>query len=132
MMNALLKVLCLTLNERLKIYLYKMNTINKAQIGFEAKCRTLDHILTLKTLINKHVNDKSKKKVFACFVDFRKAYDTIWQKGLFHKFNDNGINEPFLSILKRIYSNSACAVKIGNKQTQFFSVYTRTETRVSP
>ena len=119
-MNAILKVLCLTLNERLKSYLYKLNTINKAQIGFKAKCRTSDHILTLKTIINKHAKDKNKKKVVACFVDFRKAYDSIWQKGLFHKLNNNGINEPFLSILKRIYSNSACAVKIGNKHTQFF------------
>ena len=78
MINAILKVLCLTLNERLKRYLYKMNTINKAQIGFKAKCRPPDHIRTLKTLTNKHVKDKNKKKVFACFVDFRKAYDSIW------------------------------------------------------
>ena len=99
-MNAILKVLCLTLNERLKSSLYKMNTINKAQIGFKAKCRTSDHILTLKTLINKHVKDKNKKKVFACFVDFRKAYDFIWPKGLFHKLNNNSINGPFLSIQK--------------------------------
>ena len=41
-------------------------------------------------------------------------------KGLFHKLNNNGINGPFLSILKRIYSNFACAVKIGNKHTQIF------------
>ena len=41
-------------------------------------------------------------------------------KGLFHKLNNNGINGPFLSILKRIHSNSACAVNIGNKHTQFF------------
>ena len=39
-----------------------MNTINKAQIGFKAKCRTSDHILTLKTFINKHVKDKNKRK----------------------------------------------------------------------
>ena len=50
--NPLLKVLCLTLNERLKSYLYKKNTINKAQIGFKAKCRTSDEIRTLKTIIN--------------------------------------------------------------------------------
>ena len=82
-MNAILKVLCLSLNERLKSYLYEMNTINKAQIGFKAKCRTSDHILTLKTLINENVKDKNKKKVFVCFVDFRKAYDSIWQKAYF-------------------------------------------------
>ena len=103
MMNAILKVLCLTLNERLKSYLYQMNTTNKAQIGFKAKCRTSDHILTLKS-----------------FVDFRKSYDSIWLKGLFHKLNNSGSNGSFIPILKRIYSNSACAVKIGNKHTQFF------------
>ena len=48
-MNALLKVLCLTLNERLKSYLYKMNAINKAHIGFKAKCSTSDNIRTKNT-----------------------------------------------------------------------------------
>ena len=93
-----------------------MNTINKTQKGFKATCRTSDHILTLKALIKKLL-DINKNKVFACSVDFRKAYDSIWENGLFHKLNNNGINGPFLSILKRIYSNFACAVKIGNKDT---------------
>ena len=73
-MGALLKILCLTLNERVKSYLYEMNTINRAQIGLKANCRTSDHILTLKTLINKHVKRKNEKNVFACF---RTAYDSI-------------------------------------------------------
>ena len=51
-MNALLKVLCLIMNQRLQAFLTKNNTIDKAQIGFMSKSRTTDHIFTLKTLCN--------------------------------------------------------------------------------
>ena len=59
--NALLKLFCILLNNRLKTFVHNNNLINKSQIGFQEKCRTSDHILTLKTLINKHVTDKSKQ-----------------------------------------------------------------------
>ena len=57
-MNALLKVFCLTINQRLQAFLTKNNTINRAQIGFMQKGRATDHIYTLKTLCNKYVKDK--------------------------------------------------------------------------
>ena len=51
------------------------------------KSRTTDHIFTLKTLSNKYVKDKNGGKLFACFIDFKKAYDSIWHEGLFHKLH---------------------------------------------
>ena len=35
--------------------------INKAQIGFETQNRTSDHLLTVKSLVNKYVNDNKGK-----------------------------------------------------------------------
>ena len=58
-MNALLKVLCLIMNQRLQAFLTKNNTIDRAQIGFMPKSGTTDHIFTLKTLCNKYVKDKN-------------------------------------------------------------------------
>ena len=46
-MNALLKVLCLIMNQRLQAFLTKNNTIDRAQIGFMPKSGTTDHIFTL-------------------------------------------------------------------------------------
>jgi hypothetical protein len=44
------------------------------QIGFKEKSRTADHIFTLKSIID---NYKTKKnKVFAAFIDLRKAFDS--------------------------------------------------------
>ena len=71
-MNALLKVLCLIMNQRLQAFLTKNNTINRAQIGFMPNSGTTDHIFALKTLCNKYLKDRQGGKLFACFVDFKK------------------------------------------------------------
>ena len=118
--NSLLKTLCILLNERLQSFTKQQITICKNQISFQKKRRTIDHILTLKTLINKHVKYKSKQKVHAAFIDFAKAFDTVWHKGLFHKLQRNRIVGNFLHLIKDMYQKTECAVKIGSQHTSFF------------
>ena len=108
------------MNERLQSFKRQQSTICKNQISFQQKRRTTDHILTLKTLINQHVKDKSKQKVHAAFIDFAKAFDTVWHKGLFHKLQRNGIEGNFLHLIKDMYQKIECAVKIGSQHTSFF------------
>ena len=72
------------LYERIVNFLKSENTINKSQIGFMRGNRSTDHILTLKSIVNKYVND-SKTKLYTCFVDFRKAFDSVNQQKLFYK-----------------------------------------------
>ena len=50
------KLFCAILNSRLYDYFEANNTVPKHQIGFKKKSRTADHILTLKTLIDKVCN----------------------------------------------------------------------------
>ena len=119
-MNSLLKVLCSLLNARLTAYSETHKLINNEQIGFQKISRTSDHILSLKTLVNKYVIDKKGKKLYACFVDFKNAFDSVWHEGLFRKLENKGINGNFLALLKSIYCKTKCAVKINNKTTQFF------------
>ena len=44
----------------------------------------------------------------------------MWQEGLFTKLECLDVNGRFLDIIKDMYSKSSCAVKIGNKSTNFF------------
>ena len=88
------------MNNRLNEYCEQTNLINNGKIGLKKKCRTSDHLLILKSIINKHVYD-NKKKVYTCFVDLKKAFDSIWQKALFHKLESNNINGNFLELLKK-------------------------------
>lgn len=113
------KVLCSILNARLLHFLMKHNALSKSQIGFLPKCRTSDHIFTLQTLIDKYVH-QNKEQIFACFVDFKKAFDSIWHEGLYLKLIDSGVGGKFYDLIKSMYTASQCAVKIGNQRTEFF------------
>ena len=117
--SALTKLICTMMNTRLNEYLEENDVLNKEQIGFITNNRCPDHILTLKSVVNKYVQDL-KGKVYACFIDFRKAFDTVWHNGLFYKLQKIGIKGHFLETLRNIYQNTECAIKIDGKLTQFF------------
>ena len=70
-------------------------------------------------MINKYTHD-NKCKLYACFVDFKKAFDSINHQKLFYKLERNKINGNFLKLLKHMYKQSECSLKINNKLTQFF------------
>ena len=69
------------MNNRLLEFVYEHNLISENQIGFKEQSLTSDHIFTLKS-INEHYKTQ-KKKVYAAFIDLRKAFDTVWREGLF-------------------------------------------------
>ena len=114
-----------------KLFSQKNNTINRAQISFMPRSRTIGQIFTLKTLCNKYVKEKKGGELFACFVDFKKVYGSIWHKGLFHKLNTNQVNEQFLDIIQSMCKNSSSAVKLGNRCTQFYFMFKRLKTKMS-
>ena len=117
--SALTKLLSTMMNTRLTVFLDENLILNKAQIGFMTNNRCPDHILTLKATVNKYVDDQ-KGKLFACFIDFKKAFDTVWHDGLFHKLQSIGISGNFLETVRCMYKNTSCAVKLGDQLTQFF------------
>ena len=115
------KVFCSIINDRILTFLKEHDVLSKRQIGFLPNHRTSDHIYTLHTLIKKHVHQTNKKKIFACFVDLKKAFDLIWHDGLFFKILQSGIGGKVYDIIKSMYSENKCSTRIGNKRTEFFT-----------
>ena len=105
---------------RLQHYLSERNILHIAQIGFLPNHRTSDHIFTLRTLIDKHVTHSTKGKLFTCFIDFKKAFDSIWHDGLFYKLLQYKIGGKFYDLIKNLYSKSKCSIKIGLQRTEYF------------
>jgi hypothetical protein len=57
--------------------------------------RTVDKVFILKTIIKKYIY-KEKRKVYACFVDFKKAFDSVWRQALLYKNTQIGDRWKFL------------------------------------
>ena len=117
--SALLKILCSLLNNRIQSFCAENGLIHKNQIGFQKNCRTTDHIFTFKTLVKKYVT-VGKEKLYTCFVDFQKAFDSVWHKRLFHKLSNNGISGKSLSLIFILYNKTQCAIKRNNDMADFF------------
>ena len=76
------------------------------------KLRTSDHIFGLKTVVDKYVlNSKKGSKLFICFIDFKKAFDTVWHDGRFLKLQKAGICGQIYTIVKSVYDGSQSRVK---------------------
>ena len=78
LLSVLGKILVGVLNNRLSKVCLDYNLLDENQCGFRRGYRTSDHIFTLSTLIN-HYTKVKDKKLYLCFVDFRKAFDKVSQ-----------------------------------------------------
>ena len=58
--------------------------------------------------------------LFCCFVDFQKAFDSIWHDGLLSKLISYNIYGQIYQLISEMYSRSKCAIKCGNQRTKFF------------
>ena len=115
------KFFCSILNERLINYYDKNNIIHQSQIGFRPGFRTIDHIFTLRTLVDKYVNTVKQGKIYACFVNFKKAFDRVWHNGLLHKLLLVGIGCNFFNVIKDMYSKTRCCIKLNSSITSTFN-----------
>ena len=102
------------------LYFEENKILHNSQIGFLPENRTAEHVFTLRTLIDKYVH-YHKEKVYACFVDFRKAFDSVWHEGLFYKLLKINIGGHFYNLIKTLYCSSTCSIRIGENKTRSFS-----------
>lgn len=109
------------LNMRLDKFLVKYKIIDDSQIGFKQKARTSDHMFVLKTIIDKYCNRKDGR-VYACFVDFQKAYDTVIHAGIKIKLLEMGVGTLFYNTIKSMYSVSKSCIKVNNVITDSYNI----------
>ena len=108
------------LNKRLAKFTIDNKILSSGQLGFLKGCRTSDALLILHNLID-HYCKKRKKHIFGCFVDFRKAFDSVPRDKLFQKLLNNNINGKFYDCLVSLYNEDKSRVKIGDHVTKSFS-----------
>ena len=86
--------------------------MSKNQGSGKKGSRTSDHLMVIKFLIDKIVK-KGKKRLYACFVDIRKAYDCTIRELLYKKLmTDYGVGGNFLRLLQSMYDNHKVYVRV--------------------
>ena len=102
------------LKNRLQLFLDKNNLISKVQGSGKQSTRTSDHLMVVKFLIDKVVKGQ-KKKLFACFVDIKKAFDCTNRQLLFYKLmTEYNVGGSFLKLLQALYDNHEVYVRLSD------------------
>jgi hypothetical protein len=120
--SCLGKLFCTVLNNRLKEFCDKNSIINERQSGFRKHARTSNNIFIIRTLHEKYCL-QGNQKLYACFIDFQKAFDSIWHEALLLKLLRVGIGGPFYKVIKSIYENVTASVRCGNKLSNNFAIH---------
>ena len=95
------------------------------QLGFVKDAQTSDHVFTLNTCIEKYT--KQKKRLYACFVDYRKAFDTVCREALLYKLSKLGIKGSYFKCVQHMYQNSGAKLKLLNKISERIDILIGTE-----
>ena len=119
LLSVLGKILVGVLNNRLSKVCLDYNLLDENQCGFRRGYRTSDHIFTLSTLIN-HYSKVKNKKLYLCFVDFRKAFDKVSHSVLWTKLLKYGIEGKFMNIIKSMYAQVKSCVRAKSGLTDLF------------
>lgn len=113
------KLFSLALHARLSGWSEATGRRAEGQAGFRDGRRTSDHVFVLKHLVDR-VRAKRGQRLWACFVDFTKAYDLVRRDLLLRCLADMGVHGNMLSAIASMYWEAPVAVKSGLQFGDFF------------
>ena len=109
LLSCLGKFFTLSINIRLGKYMEPRGIIGEEQAAFREGYGTMDHIFVFNEIINLYICNK--KKLYACFIDYEKAFDTIDRSALWGKLLENNINGNVFKVIFNMYKNAKSCVK---------------------
>ena len=116
--SVLAKVFAMIIETRLSAWAEDHNLRAEGQAGFRKDHRTVDNIFIMHTLISKA--RKSKRKLYCCFVDFKKAFDSVPRHSLWQVLESLGVTGDILYCLKSIYDKDEACVLTGEGLSDSF------------
>ena len=119
--NTISKIFTHILNERLSSWVVKSNILPESQGGFRPGRGCLDNIFILQSAIHFKLR-LDKGHVYAIFIDFKRAFDSVSHSILWSKLYSFGVSDKFIRLLKYVYDNATFRVKINNDFSKNFDI----------
>ncbi len=61
-----------------------------------------------------------QKETYLCFVDLRKAYDSVWQEGLFKKIGEDKVPKKLIDLVRMWYRTVKARVRVNEVESEWF------------
>ena len=71
-------------------------------------------------MLIQHRIEKKHGKVFAVFIDYKKAFDRVWQDGLFSVLQQYSVPRKLINIIRDLYSKAKSCIRVNNNLTDWF------------
>jgi len=101
-------------------FIEKDNALSEVQGGFRKNYRCEDHIFTLKSITA--CRRAEGKDTYMAFLDFRKAFDTVWRDGLLLSAWNIGIRGNVWKLIDNLYTDVQSMVKFNDISTEYFDI----------
>ena len=105
--------------ERLNYIISNFEILEQNQIGFRKGYQTSDHIFTFRAIIENYFRN-NKGPLYVCFVDFKKAFDSVDHKLLLQQLVTYGIKGNFLKVITSLYDKVKSCVRGNDSLTDIF------------
>jgi exonuclease III len=109
LLSNLGKLFTAVLNERINKWSDNNNIVSDAQFGFRKGRSTIDAVFVLNTLIQKFINEN--KRLYCCFIDMKRCFDSICRKSLWYKLYNMGLNGKILRIIRSMYQSVKSCIR---------------------
>ena len=116
--SVLAKLFAMTLEGRMSEWAESNNLRAAGQAGFRRDHRTTDNVFIMRTLIA--AARKSHDKLYCCFIDFKKAFDSVPRQKLWEVLAARGITGPILQCLRSMYAQDKASVATPEGLTEPF------------
>ena len=121
LLSCLGKLFLSILNNRLEQFALDKGILSPSQLGFIKGNRTSDAHIIIRNLIDKYCH-KNNRKIYSCFIDLSKAFDTVPRDILLQKLQEVGIKGKVFNVIRGIYTNDKAYMKIDGKVTKSFPI----------
>ena len=111
------KILLEIIRSRMKPYVEAI--LAEEHQGLDQDVLQLNRSFALKMLIQ-HRIEKKDGKVFAVFIDYKKAFDRVWHDGLFSVLQQYGVRRKLINIIRDLYSKAKSCIRVNNNLTDWF------------
>ena len=94
--------------------------IAEVQYGFTKDKGTTNAIFILRNICERSI--QKQKNIYACFIDYEKAFDKVQHERLFETLGKTQIDGKDLRLLMNLYYSQTAAVEIGKRKTEWKNI----------